>query len=359
MDKSQKKAIRDALQSLINTLPQPIYLIDMEGRVLAANQRFRNEPPQPEKTLCYSYIFGRDTPCGGCELFGSMFQNSLPNRPKGLFVVSESAMTQQVVNIPGLGDIVMEATEHEEKSADSLKKGLITLGALVQTVAHELSNPIIGLHLSYQTLTNILESPNPDLAQARKFTGLIKKDVERAGSIIADIRNYAGRPSDPAKNVHLHSVLSASLNQALRTSSAKGIKTRIRWRAPLALFIPGNRYKLEQCFINIFKNSIEAFQNSPSTIFNPKIYINIGFESAPQKVKKKQGVLIQIIDNAGGILEKDIDHVFEPYFTTKEKWKGMGLGLFVVKTILSEYGATIKLISRQGKTHFIILFPTA
>ncbi len=363
MKESGHDQILLALNRFIRVLPQPtLYVIDLHGTVLAANIKktgvSSNEPKENGSQTCYRSIFHRNSPCPGCRLFtaGSFGEKKKKNLEEAI-LISGFLVTQKPVEIPGLGEVIVETVEHHEPGAGGgLENSLITLGALVQTVAHEISNPLIGLNLSAHSLSRLLKNPEPDMEQAQKLVHLVKEDIERAGAIISDIRNYSSRPGEPARYVNLFSVVSGALEQALRTGRAKDLKTRVRWRIPKTLHVRGNRYKLEQCFINIFQNSIEAFHYASIKVSKPLIHVNVTSQKDIAGMTKNTCILIQVIDNAGGISDKDMDHLFEPYFTTKEKWKGMGLGLFVVKTILTEHDASVKLVSRRGKTFFNILF---
>jgi len=89
--------------------------------------------------------------------------------------------------------------------------------------------------------------------------------------------------------------------------------------------------ELLQVFINLIKNAKEALTEHQTN--NRKIIIDI-FEKKEQDVSY---VLIHIIDNAGGIPEDIQDKVFEPYFSTKGKQSGTGLGLYMSKTIIEEH----------------------
>jgi signal transduction histidine kinase len=106
--------------------------------------------------------------------------------------------------------------------------------------------------------------------------------------------------------------------------------------------------ELSQIFINLFKNSVDAFVDNGILIREITI-----------KVKSDGGfVCIEFEDNAGGIREKSLYKIFEPYYTTKHKSQGTGLGLFMSKMICEKgLDGSINVESKKSTTLFTIKIP--
>ena len=104
-----------------------------------------------------------------------------------------------------------------------------------------------------------------------------------------------------------------------------------------------DRTNLIRVVTNLVKNAIQATDN----ISNPKIILRIK--------KNRSKALIEIEDNGVGISKKNRDKIFEPKFTTKSK--GMGLGLSIIKNLVTNYDGDIDFNSKKGKTTFTIELP--
>ena len=114
----------------------------------------------------------------------------------------------------------------------------------------------------------------------------------------------------------------------------------------MAVLINGNRSKLEQVFVSIFTNAIQAMRENGTLSVSLKPGMNDNY------------ILIKISDNGPGIPEEDINNIFEPFFTTKPVGKGTGLGLSVCKSLVLEHNGEINVESSLGEgTTFTIRLP--
>jgi signal transduction histidine kinase len=106
--------------------------------------------------------------------------------------------------------------------------------------------------------------------------------------------------------------------------------------------------ELSQVIVNLIKNSSDAFIHNSILIKEMRI-----------SAKKEGGFgVVKVEDNAGGIVEKSTYKIFEPYFTTKHKSQGTGLGLFMSKMICEQgLNGSLDVKSKKGTTTFIIKIP--
>ena len=108
--------------------------------------------------------------------------------------------------------------------------------------------------------------------------------------------------------------------------------------------ISGDAERLQQVFLNLVKNALDAMPTGG------KLKVSTSLEH--------EKVLVEFADNGVGMSEEVRKHIFQPLFTTKERGRGTGLGLVVVKQIMQNHEAEIKVESRIGKgTKVILLFP--
>ena len=103
------------------------------------------------------------------------------------------------------------------------------------------------------------------------------------------------------------------------------------------LIVYGDKNQLQQCFLNLIFNAIDAMPKGG------KMSISSGIK------KDQKQVWIKINDNGCGISEQDMEHIFDPFFTTKEVGKGTGLGLSVCYGIIKRHGGDIDVKSTVGK----------
>lgn len=334
----------------------PAFLIDEKSEIVFSNKAALavSEVKKESHGACHAVIFGLKSTCEFCsyfsrsanlkrKYFSSEQEVADPRKEESHYI-----HTQLLLRLEQEGRLLLEIFHLSGTPEIEVQEHLVTLGALIQTVGHELSTPLTGLNLTCQTLFGVLQREGPvNKERLEKIAGLLNKDIERASSIVSDLRNYYREPGFLMRRVNLRELILSALNSIRRTLPASHIKIVWRWDIPENATIPGNRYKLEQCFLNILKNSVEAFTYARD-VEKPKIVIS--GKTLPPEGENFTAIAIQIIDNAGGVSKKDIEKVFEPYFTTKKKYHGMGLGLYIVRKILREHDASIRVQSYGGKT---------
>jgi len=111
------------------------------------------------------------------------------------------------------------------------------------------------------------------------------------------------------------------------------------------LHIRGDVHQLQQCFLNLIFNAIEAMPEGG------ELFIGSGMD------QEKNRARVMIRDSGSGIAEKDYDHIFDPFFTTKKEGEGTGLGLSIVYGIVKSHGGRIEVRSEPEKgSTFTLLF---
>jgi len=356
--------LKDIVSDLVDLFDTDVYVINHRRQVLYTNRSpgvsgdsIKSDPEQP----CYKVIFNQDVPCSYCGFTftdnkdDQKAQSALPKRTIRIknhlgreVAFRDFSLTQKVLyhNDEGIYVDILNVSQGE--SIYNAGDQLITLGAHVQTVAHELSNPITGLNLTRQQIVKILDSKEVvQTGELRPLVDLLLKDIRRAAGVLSEIRNYSRPVNKAYKLVDLKSVLKSALDNVVRVYQSDNIRVVFQWNAGESFTIAGNSAKLEQCFINILKNSFEMF----SLRANPQMGDGVPEVSViVEKTDKPGFVKIQIIDNAGGISNEALTKVFKPYFTTKESFRGLGLGLYIAGKILKEHHSTISIESVGEKT---------
>lgn len=316
----------------------------------------KNEKGKTAKELsqCYKVIFNKDQPCLHCSFSFSEDKLSAndSNKTSAMQIKKNEKrnrdllLTQSVIFWEGRQWYVDILEEEKNETLYDARDQLTTLGAHVQTIAHELFNPVTGLHLTVQQINKLLGSKDQVYSnELSPLMELLVRDIRRASNVISEIRNYSRPVETSYKFIDLQMVLHSALENVERIYQDKKVKINFSWDLQTDFIIMGNAAKLEQCFVNIFKNSFEMF-NPENGAGKEDYQLSISVA----KTKDPKIAKIQIIDNAGGISNDALRNVFKPYFTTKEKFRGLGLGLYITANILKEHHSTINIESAQGKT---------
>jgi len=209
---------------------------------------------------------------------------------------------------------------------------------MLANVAHEIRNPLGGIELFADILTEELEQDAPAKGHLAKIT----KEVRKLNLIITEFLDFA-RPKVPQKrDVYLDKLIqSAYFVLALEFEKAKvNFQSQVE---PQEYNIHVDDEQFKRVFVNLFKNALQAIQNSKIT--NGKLTV---------KSRKKDGMVeISVNDNGPGIPAENIEKLFEPFFTTKEK--GAGLGLSIVEKIIFDHGGSIEVQSVENEFTNVII----
>jgi signal transduction histidine kinase len=231
--------------------------------------------------------------------------------------------------------------EKQAQLVESEKRA--SLGLLVSGVAHELNNPLNNISLIAE---RIVEDKDELSTQEMKDMNNILSQCDRAKHIVENLLDFArARKSALMEKLDIVEVTRESFNlvgNQLRINNID-LQTAI---PGTPLYIEGNRSKLEQIFISIMTNAIQAIQSNGSIL----VEVTSDVEA--------DTVLVNISDNGPGIPKTEIKHIFEPFYTTKPVGKGTGLGLSVAYSLAKEHNGDIQVRSEDGKgTTFTIILP--
>jgi len=224
-----------------------------------------------------------------------------------------------------------------KKVAQSEK--MASLGRLASGIAHEVNTPLTSASLNVQMLRNKLKSQSATGAALKKLDA-IERNITRASVIAKELLQFSHMKEVILTKISIEEVISNAL-EPLEYQLQNISVVRNNSNLPDIL---GDMVKLEQVFINIFNNSIEAMPAGG------KLSISSGIENGK--------VWIKIIDTGIGIKTDMMSNVFEPFFTTKDIGKGTGLGLSICFGIMENHHGTIELSGEKDKGATVTLqFP--
>lgn len=254
-------------------------------------------------------------------------------------------------------DITEQLSYRWEKQVKELKSNLqqmvqedrmVSLGKLAASCAHEINNPIQGLLTFSRLMEDVLAKGSPsidELEQFKKHLVLMSRELERCGSIVSGLLSFSRENSREYKNVDLNEVLSAVISLTRHKMELGGVELVIDLE-PGVLMMHGNDRELQQCFLNLIFNAIEAMPGGGRL----KIISRRSDEGKQARV--------EIHDTGYGISEEHLDHLFDPFFTTKKGGQGTGLGLSIVYGVTKNHRGHIKVESNAGEgCLFVLDFP--
>jgi signal transduction histidine kinase len=216
------------------------------------------------------------------------------------------------------------------------------LGELLNTLKHELSNPLFGLQLTTELL--LLEELVED---QQMFIEEIALAIKRSQNIIHSFSEmYNDNPT--FEDVDIIQLLREVMT--LTKSESKSIPKTILFNGSevinsFELFINTNQTWLAQVLFNLIINSTQALNNSSTK--EPKIEIHI--TNTPKLIE------ISIKDNGPGLDNSSIQDAFKPFFTTKQA--GTGLGLSISTSLITKLSGTISYIDNDNGAHFLLRLP--
>lgn len=274
-----------------------------------------------------------------------------------------------------LEDKVKERTSELRKSIEELKQTqqrliqsekMASLGHLIAGFVHEFNNPINFIYSNLPHLENyarqLIETVDGLLKrlpknERRKTTqqidwdyvktdlvkliGGIREGARRSRQIVEDLKNFSvsGKPAFEVLDWNDNLTM---LTRLFRERLAKPIQVTLRFKETLS--IRASRPELNQALMNLLHNAADAGATT------------ITIDSRRQKNKLQ----CEIHDNGSGIPQEDLNKVFDPFYTTREVGKGMGLGLSIVYSTIMHHQGRIEVSSRRGSgTTFRLTLPLA
>lgn len=218
---------------------------------------------------------------------------------------------------------------------------LATIGKVTAGIAHEINNPLNNIYLTAEVLLEDL--PNIECAERLEMVNDIINQAERAREVVHHLLAFSrSRQSESLEKINIIALVKQSL--VFLKNQIRISQVVVQSDMPeQPVLISGNSNQLQQVFVNIILNAIQAM--GPGGL----LAVNI-------RTTDEQMVQVQISDNGPGMPAEVKSHIFDPFFTTKSE--GTGLGLSVSNSIIEDHHGNISLDSEPGKgTSFIIALP--
>ncbi len=221
---------------------------------------------------------------------------------------------------------LVEENEQLRKQVERTER-LKAVATLAAGMAHEIKNPLTSI----KTFAEYLPEKYDDPAFREKFAKIMGQEVDKMNELIQRLLEFA-KPSPPQLGlVEVSNTIKETLDFIQGTLVKKQVQVETSFGAPDQ--VAADKAQLKQVFLNLLLNSVEAM-DGPG-----RIHISTA--------RKNGHVQVSVSDTGPGIAPKDLQHVFDPFYTTKPT--GTGLGLSVVHSIIRQHGGRVNIQSKVGQ----------
>ncbi|HRZ38835.1 MAG TPA: ATP-binding protein, partial [Candidatus Paceibacterota bacterium] len=228
--------------------------------------------------------------------------------------------------------------QDEQQELALRRQQLEAAGRLAAEIAHQLKNPLSIINNASYTLQRTVKEGKTITQQIR----IIREEVEKSDRLITELMGYAQLAEGRVEKLDVKEEIERAVLQVFPPAVEYDVKIHRDYAPGLPLLLV-QRNHLSETFVNLLQNTREALDG----------HGNIWIQTSPSE---NYSIRISIADDGPGIAPENIERIFAPYFTTREK--GTGLGLAIVKHNTEMYGGQITVESELGKgARFVLNFP--
>jgi len=228
------------------------------------------------------------------------------------------------------------------------------IGTLAGGIAHDFNNILAAL-MGY---TEMAQFDIPKESPARQNLGQALKAAHRAKDLIKQILAFSRQTERELKPIRLQAIIQEAL-KLIRASLPTTVEIHPDLKAESDLVL-ADPIQIHQVVMNLCANAHQAMQEQGGDLFVALSAIELNGQELAEHPEINPGSYLKLTvrDTGCGMAPETLERIFDPYFTTKARGKGTGLGLAVVHGIISDHGGSIKVASRLGRgTTFEILLP--
>lgn len=349
---------RVLLQSIIDEVREDILLLNREGQVIDANKRVWQRAGKTREEILGQYCWQCATLRGG-HLFCSGLDPSCPfHRTLRTGTKDEAMFTRlnqdghllyyRIYSYPiydsrgNMTHILMMHRDITERTYrerhEQQRDRLAVIGEMSTYLAHEIRNPLFaigGFANSLLKSTNLTE-------KEREKVSILVSETKRLDHILSSMLNFTKPAKSALEEVDLCTLINETVDLMSIGYEKRGYEFTVECDKNVPC-IQGNAGMFKQCLVNIIKNAFEAMPEGGT----------IGMELK----MKDDMVALSVSDTGVGMTSHEQEKVFSPFYSTKEN--GYGLGLAMIRKIMSDYDGRIEIASRpsQGTTVTMLFCP--
>ena len=341
---------RQLVESVFTNILSGLVVFDHQGRILSANPRAAGFLKQRESELVgrhVSDIFGPfpkmlDLIVGGRDQQDPVMSSIDMKLPDGQTIYFETTRARLVSKTdPGEKKILFifrDVTKRKTMEAQLNRSNrLVSMGILAAGIAHEIRNPLTGISLMLDDLHDRMATRTEE----RLMMESALNEIEKLDSIISELLAFASKSTTNPKASDLNHVVNLTLFFVQKQYK----KARIILTKDLCKHLPPiqiDTEKMKQALLNILLNALAALSETD----DGQVTITTACVRASDILGGKPAVILSVRDNGPGIAKKDLEFIFDPFYTKKAG--GFGLGLSITHTIIEEHAGKILAESEPG-----------
>jgi len=349
---------RNTLQALIDGIPNPIYTISDEWKLVAVNKSKADQlgetPEALSGRICFRVFYGRQQPCEHCAVALTLANKTEQHWPVSWlgedhlpreWAVSAYPIPGKQISSARAVVVWQDRTEERRLESSLMQAGkLAAIGQLAAGVAHEINNPLTAINANAQMLKMIM----PVEDENYESVDLIVRAGERAAKVVRGLLDFA-RQEQYAFNA---GDLNESVREALDLVNYQLQSAKIAVVRDLDANMPpivASWEHLKSVWLNLLLNARDALLHNNS---------DRQLELSTRWNRESQTVQVVLHDNGKGMTEAETLHIFEPFYTTKGPGQGTGLGLATCHRIVEQHSGEITVASKVNEgTTFLITLP--
>lgn len=339
------------LESTLNAIPYFLIEFDLRGNILYANKKAlielklsMKEIKNTENALLFKQLYHID--------YQNVFQNVFVEVFENKYYLQKEAVIQNHIYSITCGQvspdrympqailILEDITKNKLNEKQVLQSSkMAAVGQLAAGISHEIRNPL-GLVRNYcYALKNGFVNQKEQMLE---MVQSIEEAVDSANKMVENLLNFSRITPKEIFMIDMYELILSILKLQNKSIHSQGIKTV--FRCPQGLFIKGNPEGMKHIIINFITNAADAMPNGG--ILQIRCF------------RQKGQAVLYFVDNGSGIEKENIEHIFNPFFTSKPVGAGTGLGLYIAYNLIQEYNGSVSVFSKPFKgTIFRLSFP--
>lgn len=349
---------RNTLQALIDGIPDPIYTISDEWKLVAVNKAKADQlaatPESLSGRICFRVFYNRQQPCEHCTVALTLNDKAEQHWPVRWIEEDHLPREWEVSAYPIPGKqassaravLVWQDKTEERRLENSLMQAgkLAAIGQLAAGVAHEINNPLTAINANAQMLKMVM----PVEDENYESVDLIVRAGERAAKVVRGLLDFARQEQYSFTTGDLTESIQEALDLVNYQLQSAKITVTKEFDDSLPLMVASWEH-LKSVWLNLLLNARDALLHTND---------NRQLEVIARANKDGQSVQVVLHDNGKGMTSAETLHIFEPFYTTKGPGQGTGLGLATCHRIIEQHSGEISVASKVGEgTSFLITLP--
>ena len=314
---------------VIDDIEIGLFIVDLDFKVRYMNKTMIKWFGNQQNKICYKSVAGIDEVCPYCKIndvikFDKKVRYS-PVTPNGQTFDIIAAPIHNLDGTISKMEVIRNVTEQNDLQEQLFQQSkMASMGEMIGNIAHQWRQPIAIISMWANNIMVDIDMEEINEKNLREYAKNINIQTQHLSQTIDDFRNFFA-PNKEKTTFTLQNSIDKTMNlltASFKTNNIKVIKNIEN------LTITSLENELTQALLNIIKNAKDILVTLPENR-ERLIFIKI--------YQKQDNIIIKIKDSGGGIKKDIIDKIFDPYFTTKHKSQGTGIGLYMTQSIIAKH----------------------